>query len=75
MQSKKDSLKETITDVILGYFIALLTQMIVFPLVGIEASFKQNVCVGLYFMVVAIIRKYFIRRFFNKRKIKNDNKN
>ncbi len=67
MQSKKHSLIESITNIAIGYSVALLTQIIVFPLVGVEASIKQNLVIGVYFTVVSLIRSYVVRRFFTKR--------
>lgn len=67
MQSKKHSLIESITNIAVGYTIAFLTQIIVFPLVGVEATIGQNLMIGMYFTVVSLIRSYVIRRYFTKK--------
>ena len=65
-QSKKGSLLESVTNIIIGYSVALISQIIVFPLVGVEASLSQNIKIGFYFTVISLIRSYIIRRLYNK---------
>jgi len=64
-QSKRGSLAESLTNVAIGYGIAILTQVIVFPLFGIHASIGQNIGIGACFTVVSIARSYCIRRLYN----------
>lgn len=66
MQSKKMSLVESLSNTLIGYFIAVISQLIVFPLVGIESSIKQNLIVGFYFTLISIIRGFVLRRLFNE---------
>ena len=65
MQTKKMSLIETIVSVAIGYIVALLSQIVVFPLFDIEVSLIDNLLIGLLFTVISIIRGYYIRRLFN----------
>ena len=65
MQTKKMSLIETIVSVAIGYIVALLSQIAVFPLFDIEVSLIDNLLIGLLFTVISIIRGYYIRRLFN----------
>ena len=65
MQSKKMSLIETVLSVLIGYIVALLSQIVVFPLFDIEVSLTDNLLTGLLFTVISIIRGYFVRRLFN----------
>lgn len=65
MQSRKMSLIESITNVIIGYFVALLSQLLIFPVFDIHVSLSQNIKIGLFFTVISIIRSYFLRRLFN----------
>ena len=51
---------------IIGYFVALIAQLIVFPLYDLEVSFSQNLQIGLIFTVVSIARSYLLRRLFNR---------
>jgi hypothetical protein len=66
MQLKKHSFMESITNVIVGYGVALLSQIIIFPIFGIKVTIRDNVLIGLFFTVVSIIRSYALRRIFNK---------
>ena len=67
MQSKKNSLIESITNVVVGYCVALMSQIIIFPVFGIHATIKDNLMIGLFFTVVSITRSYVLRRIFNKK--------
>jgi hypothetical protein len=54
-------------NVLIGYVVSLLVQLVVYPLFGATFTFAQNIQIGLIFMVVAIVRSYVIRRWFNAR--------
>jgi hypothetical protein len=58
------SLVESIANVIVGYGVAVVTQMLVFPLFGLHASLNQNLMMGLVFTGVSLVRSYFLRRGF-----------
>ena len=66
MQTRLGSFLEVMINVILGYFVALISQILVFPIYGINVSFQTNVWIGLWFMAIAIVRAYIIRRWFNQ---------
>lgn len=67
MQSKKQSLKETVISTFIGLAVSLITQIVVFPLYGMQVSFNQNIQITIIFTVVSIARGYFVRRYFNKK--------
>jgi uncharacterized membrane protein (DUF485 family) len=67
MQSKTHSLIESISNVVIGYFVALLSQIIIFPVFGIKVTLKENIYIGLWFTVVSIVRSYILRRIFTRR--------
>ncbi len=66
MQTRLQSLLEAWINVIIGYFVALAAQIIVFPWYGIEVSISQNLQIGLIFTIVSITRSYVVRRLFNR---------
>ena len=70
MQTKLESLKESCVNVLIGYVIAISSQIIIFPLVGVSATFSQNLEIGVYFTVVSLLRSYLVRRYFNKKETK-----
>jgi len=67
MQSKTHSLIESITNIIIGYIVALISQLLVFPLFDINVPLKTNIYIGLWFTGISLTRSYIIRRFFTKR--------
>ena len=71
MQSKYQSLIESLTNILIGYLTALLSQVLIFPLFDIYVTFQDNLFIGLYFTIISLLRSYLVRRYFNKR-IDND---
>lgn len=67
MQSRLMSLVEAVTNITVGYGVAVLTQIAVFPLFGLHASFGDNLFIRLIFTCVSLIRGYALRRLFNSR--------
>lgn len=65
MQTKKQSLLESLTNTAIGFVISLASTFVIFPLVGFESSASKNIIVTLFFTAVSILRGYLIRRFFN----------
>ena len=64
MQGKKGSLVESIIQVVSGWGVAIITQLIVYPLMGIEVSIMQNINLSLVFIVVGFVKQYYVRRGF-----------
>ena len=65
-QSRAMSLVESLTNVAVGYGIALATQIIVFRLVGLHTTLRENMMMGAIFTLVSIVRSYSLRRAFEK---------
>ena len=70
MQTKFQSLLESFINILIGYFTALLSQILIFPLFNIYVSTQDNLLIGFYFTIISLIRSYLIRRYFNKRCLK-----
>ena len=66
-QSKLESFIETCLNTAIGYVVALLSQIVVFPMVGIHVPFSTNLEIGAWFTLISIARGYIIRRWFNAR--------
>ena len=58
------SLVEAIANVAVGYGIAVLTQLIVFPWFGLPAHFDDALAIGGIFTAASIIRSFALRRLF-----------
>ncbi len=68
MQTKTQSIIESICNVGSGFIISLLLWMFVIsPLYGIDKDFKQGLSITLLFTVISIVRGYIWRRLFNKK--------
>ncbi len=65
MQSRWMSFVEAVTNIVVGYGLAILTQIIVFPLFGLHASLSENLLIGCFFVGVSLIRSFVIRRLFD----------
>jgi hypothetical protein len=65
MQSRRWSLLESLANVLVGYGIAVATQIVVFPWFGLHASTRENLGIGAVFTVVSLARSYALRRAFN----------
>jgi hypothetical protein len=66
-QSRVGSLIESLMNIAIGYCVALLSQLIVFPLFDIHVPLSTNLCIGAWFTVISLVRSYIIRRWFNAR--------
>ena len=67
MQTRKESFKESIVNISIGYVVAVISQLLVFPLFDIVVRFSDNLMIGLYFTVISLIRSYIVRRYFNRK--------
>ena len=67
MQSKRDSLIETLTNVGIGWFISFIAKMLVLPLFGYNINLTDGVLISIIFTIISIIRGYVVRRWFNSK--------
>ena len=65
-QSRLMSLVEAVTNVVVGLLVAVATQIVVFPILGLQASLGQNLKLALVFTAVSIARSFVLRRFFER---------
>lgn len=63
-QSRAASLVEALTNVAVGFAVALLTQVIIFPLFSIEAGLREHMSIATAFTLVSLLRSYALRRAF-----------
>ena len=63
-QSRFMSMLESILSTAIGFGIALLTQVLVFPLFGFHPSLADNLLITSIFTVVSIARQFVLRRLF-----------
>ena len=65
-QSRAMSLVESVANVIVGYGVAVATQILIFPIFGLQTTLAQNLKMGAVFTVVSIARSYVLRRLFER---------
>ena len=65
-QSRAMSLVEAVANVVVGYGVAVVTQMLVFPVFGLHATLAQNLKMGAIFSAVSIARSFTLRRMFER---------
>ncbi len=65
-QSRRLSLIEAITNVAVGYVLAVITQILVFPWFGIHPSLGENLAIGSVFTGISLLRSYALRRLFER---------
>jgi hypothetical protein len=69
-QSRLMSLVESLANVLVGYGVAVATQLAVFPLFGLAVTVTENLLIGLIFTVVSIVRSYALRRGFEALRVR-----
>lgn len=66
MQTRKQSLFESVANIAVGMLVAFAGQLIVFPALGIPVRLDQNVAITIAFTLISLVRSYFVRRIFNR---------
>jgi hypothetical protein len=60
------SLVEAATNIVVGYVLAIATQIVVFPWFGIATGLAEHLTIGLAFVGVSLVRGYLLRRLFER---------
>ena len=63
------SFVEALTNVGIGYLLAVLTQLLVFPFLGLPARLSESLILGGIFTAVSVPRSYAVRRLFEGLKL------
>lgn len=74
MQSRIHSAIEAVANTLIGLAVALIAQMIIYPIFGFYPSIGQNIQIAILFTAVSIVRSYALRRIFNRHSIKVQSK-
>lgn len=70
MQTKTESIIETLANIATGMLISYLLGMIVYPLYGFNVTPGQNTEIVIIYTAVSMTRSYAWRRIFNYRTIR-----
>ena len=66
MQTRVSSAIESATNLATGMAVSIGIQLVVYPIMDIPVTFKQNIVIMLIFTAASLLRSYIIRRIFNK---------
>ena len=72
MQSKRESMIESLTSTTIGIIIGIVLNLTILPIFGYPVSWSDSLWISVIFTIVSIIRSYVIRRFFNSKERKYD---
>ena len=72
MQSKRESMIESLTSVFVGWLIGVILNLTILPLFDYNITVVDSLLVSLIFTVISVVRGYLIRRFFNSKERKYD---
>lgn len=64
MQTKTQSVIESLTNIIVGLITSFLIQLIIYPLLDIPVTINQNLIITMVFFIASFLRGYLLRRFF-----------
>ena len=70
-QSRGMSMVEAVANVSIGFGVALATQVMVFPVFGIEIGAGPHLALGGIFTLVSLIRSYALRQLFERIRVRN----
>ncbi len=60
----------TIVNVVVGYGMAVATQMAVFPLFGLRTTTGESFLIGAIFTVTSVVRSFTLRRLFERIRVR-----
>lgn len=69
-QSKRMSLLESLINVAVGYGVAVMAQIAVFPMFGLEVPLSDNLVIGAIFTAISIVRSFTLRRVFEEIRVR-----
>lgn len=68
MQSKLFSFIESLTNVVVGFLVAVTANLLVLPLFGFNPNLSEATSIGVIFTLISLVRSYVLRRLFNRLK-------
>lgn len=64
-QSRHMSLLEAVVNTLAGIGVAIVAQILIFPLFGIHIDFTDTSLIAIIFTGISLVRSYLLRRVFN----------
>lgn len=66
MQTRRGSMIEALVNVLIGYSVAVTSQIVVFPLLDMEVPLSKNLLIGVIFTFISLVRSFTVRRVFTR---------
>jgi hypothetical protein len=70
-QTRWQSFIEAWANVLVGYLVAIASQVLIFPWFGIHVPLSTNLAIGGWFTLISLARSYVLRRWFNNLKFRS----
>lgn len=64
-QTRKSSLAEAVVNVLVGFFVSMLSNFVIFAIYGLQITMRAQLAVTVWFTLISIARSYMLRRVFN----------
>jgi hypothetical protein len=64
-QTRLQSLYEALLNILIGFTINFIANMVILPHVGFNISMATNFYIGGLYTLISLVRQYAIRRWFN----------
>ena len=64
-QTKRASLLEAFANILIGFWVSVLANMLVLPHFKNPGVFREAFLIGLIFTIISFVRSYLLRRLFN----------
>jgi hypothetical protein len=65
-QSRRLSLIEAGANVVVGYALAVVAQLLFFPVIGLSVALLDTLRLGALFTLLSLARSYALRRLFTR---------
>ena len=69
-QSRTMSLAEAVANVAVGYGVAVVTQILIFPMFELHSTLAQNLKIGALFTAISLVRSFTLRRLFEAMRLR-----
>ncbi len=66
-QSRLSSFIEAWINVVIGFGINFVANLLILPLFGFHITLSENLVIGILYTAISVMRSYCIRRWFNAR--------
>ena len=65
-QSPASSMLEAWTNIVIGFSVNFIANILLLPLVGLVLTAAQNFWLGATYTAISVVRQFVIRRFYNR---------